>query len=620
MKELKQIDITISATNFSKLLNDNETYFLHGTWGSGKTEFLRKVGQISTKNFITLDFWRVTDERSVISIAASRLLPIVYWALRTSVIMAVVISILMSNIVNLGLSKYLSAPLIAQLAGVMSLTVAVWSFFKIRSDSFYIRLLKNYSFKNKVLIIDDFDRIEPFLQEQIYALFNVLEKKIPIVFVGDYNMLAKNNNKFLQKIISRKVELPFILNPQNIWDEYINDLEATLSVSIPYEFKRIVIGEQRNLREREHFNDYVKSEFFVRKKINHVQPFHQLLVIYVYLFYPEYYNILLYDMEFEFSKKFDDPENMLLLDTPKDILQFQLYKMQRVDSEGYPYPFAQNKQGYFLYEQPLNHTVQELDSLVHDVRSLKRNLVSGNASDFYSYVTNNYSNFEDEKKQSIFVATLELVRDYNDSPLIKYILEHRNEEIMPKERYMGNGSWGIPDKRAKKSDSQIHKEIYETWHKILMDYEFDFSQELYLLQKYSELHFKALGDLFPDIDLSIQSFEDAKRKDYLLLTYLSSKNLFSKVDEWSDSIWQIINTLTDSQYLSFWVSQGVLDNDKGLYFDSIPKNKRYILWQSKRNFEYPNEIIDYNLTIQKMKPRLNKLKSKGYNFMNRSRK
>lgn len=615
--KLTHIDTTVSVKNFSNLLKENNTYFLNGAWGSGKTEFLIKSEKHSKKKFTTLDFWRVTDERSVVSIASSKLLPKIYWTLRATMILSVVISILMTSVVNLGFSKIISSHLIAQIAGIISLIVAVWSFFKIKSDSFYVWVLKNYNFKNKVLVIDDFDRIEPFLQEKVYTLFNILENRIPIVFVGDYCKLSQNDGKFLQKIIHRKVELPFALQPQNIWDEYFKELEEKLDFSVSDEFKKIVINDQRNLREREQFNDYVNNEFFARKKLNYVQPIHQLLIIYVYLFHSDYYNILLSNSEFEFAEQFQNQEKETLISTHDDILHSLLYAMQRTESEGYPYPFIKNKQAYFLYEQPSNQTVEVLDSFIKDDESLKRNLLSDITSDFHTYITNNYVDFEKEKKHTILVATLKLVKDYNNSSLIQYVINEKNEEIMPRNKYLGGYAWGISDKRANKSDEQIHKEIYDSWHKILNDFDFDFSQELYLLEKYSELHFHALGILFPDIELSIEKFELARRKDFLLITYISSENMFYEMTKWPDSIWQIIEKLPDSQYLSFWLSQGILDNNGR---DAIHENKQYILWENKRDFEYPDKFIDNSYTIQKIEDRLNELENKGYTFVKQDKK
>lgn len=618
--KLTHIDTTVSASNFSNLLKSNKTYFLNGAWGSGKTEFLKEVENYSEKKFVTLDFWRITDERSVVSIATSKILPVTYWALKTIMILSVVISILMTNVVNLGLSKFLSSLLITQVAGVLSLLVAVWSFFKIKSDFLYVKLLQKHSFENKVLVIDDFDRIDPLIQEQIYTLFNILEGSIPIIFVGDYNKLSQNNGKFLQKIISRKVELPFALQPQNIWSEYFKELSNKLHCSIPNVFEKIATDEQRNLREREQFNDYVNNEFFTRKKLNYVQPTHQLLVIYVYLFHTDYYNILLSDSEFNFSEEFKTQEGNNSIFKNNDTLHSLLYAMQRSETNGYPYPFMKNRQGYFLYEQPLNQTVQTLDSLIQDDTALAKNLLSDINTDFYTYIVTNYSNFEKEKINKIFIASLKLIKMYKDSSLIRYIITEKNEEIMPRKQYLGNNAWGIPKERVNKSDLQIHEEIYNSWHNILNKHDFDFSQELYLLEKYTELHFHALGVLFSEIDIFENGFKDAKRKDVFLITYLSSKNLNAKMKEWPENIWSLLEELPDKQYLAFWVSQGVLDNGRISDSDCIPENKQYTLWENKRDFEYFNKTIDYKFIHNRIQHRIEKIEKKGYTFIKKSQK
>ena len=67
--KLEHIDTTVAAKNFSELLNDNKTYFLNGSWGSGKSEFLKEVKRGSQNKLITIDFWRLSDTRSTIEIA-----------------------------------------------------------------------------------------------------------------------------------------------------------------------------------------------------------------------------------------------------------------------------------------------------------------------------------------------------------------------------------------------------------------------------------------------------------------------------------------------------------------------------------------------------------------------
>ena len=48
--ELDKIDTATAAQNFANLLNENKTYFLNGTWGSGKSNFLKQVDNLKPLN------------------------------------------------------------------------------------------------------------------------------------------------------------------------------------------------------------------------------------------------------------------------------------------------------------------------------------------------------------------------------------------------------------------------------------------------------------------------------------------------------------------------------------------------------------------------------------------
>ena len=205
--ELEHIDTSVAAKNFADLLYDNKTYFLNGSWGSGKSEFLKEVKRGSQNKLITIDFWRLSDTRSTIEIAFSKLHPLLYWTIRLGIILLVAVSILMTNVVDIGLSNYFggSKPLILKLGGVVALIVAVWQVFKKKSDEFYCFLLSKLPKFSKVLIIDDFDRMSEKQQEESYKLFSLINGKLPIVFVGDITKVHKNDDNYLSKIIDRQV-------------------------------------------------------------------------------------------------------------------------------------------------------------------------------------------------------------------------------------------------------------------------------------------------------------------------------------------------------------------------------------------------------------------------------
>lgn len=235
-------------------------------------------------------------------------------------------------------------------------------------------------------------------------------------------------------------------------------------------------------------------------------------------------------------------------------------------------------------------------------------------TDFNAYIQFNFPNFSDERKQSILDVTLILVRGYKISETIDFIMVDKNNELMPRKKFLGNNAWSIPEERVGKTEDQIHKEIFDRWHLVLTKYQFDFSQEIYVLLKYSELHFNALGKLFPNIDLESEEYTKGERKDLLLSAYISSKHLWNKFDEWSELLWKSINELDDNQYTSFWITHGILKGKERLYDYQLSTSKEYTLYLNKPNFENPKDIIDFRPVISRLNLRLTSLKKKGYKF------
>ena len=126
--ELDKIDTSTAAQN---LLNENKTYFLNGPWGSGKSSFLEEVDDINQIKLVTIDFWRLNDSRSTLETVFAKLHPYVYWGLRLIVILCIALSILMTNVVDLGLSVLVPTWVILS-AGVVALIVAIHQFLKIK--------------------------------------------------------------------------------------------------------------------------------------------------------------------------------------------------------------------------------------------------------------------------------------------------------------------------------------------------------------------------------------------------------------------------------------------------------------------------------------------------------
>ncbi|WP_201326655.1 P-loop NTPase fold protein [Streptococcus suis] len=603
---LEDIDTSIAAENFNRLLDENKTYFLNGSWGSGKTTFLESTESQSKKKFVTIDLWRNTDKRSLVEVAYASLHPVLYWGALLFSFLFVIISILMTNTVNLGLSKFLH-PIWMLPVGFISPVVAAVQLVAIKTEIVYSWLLANLCLKNKVLVIDDFDRLTLSQQEEAYRLFSLLRGRLPIVFVGDIENIYSVKDNFLSKIIDRRVELPFVLQSEQIWDDYFIKLEQRFATEISDSFKKRVKVEKRSLRDREHFNDYVNQEFFSRGKLGHVQVEEQLLVIYSYLFYIEYYRKLL-NNETIIENKSNSSDFSEIFTKGEEIPNL-LSRLQRDNTNKYPVSFKMNREGYFLYESPSNRKKAELDRILNgSEEQLSRELAYSNSgTDFYQYLSSEYKYLKVDIKEKLLSLVIQLSLKYTSSRIMDYIIQEYFNDKIP--RYARN----------KPYSKEITTSIIDFWNTLLDDKKLDFSEKLYFLEKHYIFSFKELGEIFDNLSIDKDSIKTLKRRDFYLLTYLSSKNLWNNFSEWEDNVWYVIDEMSDHEFISFWILQGIIFNGMDYYaFDYKPADKKYTIWIKKYSFDRINEIEDYEDTvIKKIQSRLDLLEIKGYRFEKR---
>jgi hypothetical protein len=312
--------------NFFKENND-DVIFLNGKWGSGKTSYLNiileenkidfKFIKLQKKSTKTIDLWRITTNQKTSEICYRTLFPITGFITKYIFFL---IFLLFS-----GLAMYFSnlkLPIDSTLSNSSSIGTATYLFFisgflsgmtqilgKIDYDSvflnlFKIRTKKYFLWRNRIIIIDDFDRIDSSRQKELYKIFNLItNKKIKFVFLGDYNSIQKNKDSYLQKIIDRRIELPYELSPSNFWALYFeniistiekkrNDLLSTTETKNLETLKNELIMENRTLREKYIFEKYVNEIIFHDKRYDKVNIDQQFLIIYLYLFHNNHYSIL----------------------------------------------------------------------------------------------------------------------------------------------------------------------------------------------------------------------------------------------------------------------------------------------------------------------------------------
>lgn len=497
-------------------------------------------------------------------------------------------------VINLGLEGIFPSILI-KCAGFIALLIAIGQFFKIKSDQFFYTILNcnriNKQLKNKVLIVDDFDRVSVDKQNEAYKLFNILHNRLPIIFVGDINKIPISGDNYLQKIIDKRIDLPYVLHSRDIWNNYFNKLEKTFDVDLPAELLNLFIIENRNLRDRVQFNDYVNQEFFLHGKKDHVQCGQQLVIIYIYLFHYPKYSILLKNGYL--SSKKDDLEQII-----NELLS---------DNNDYPVSFSKSREIYFISESVSNMTEREITNILNDFENINKNILrKGDYNgDLYNYILKKYDQLEVKIQNSLLDAAIQnsLKNVYSD--LSKLIISFEKEKIR---------------KESLKQDSNIEKRIYENWSEKLAKYEVDLSQKLKFIEINSILSFALLSEMNLGIDVFSEEYPEQKEKLYYLLTYLAKLNLWQMFDKWTPELWDKIEELysiNPNHFLLYFRFNGLI-GISGRRMDFFEENdllRNYVIYKKVKSFNNPNiEIKGIEDTIKKITPKLNDLYSLGYHF------
>ena len=560
--ELDKIETSTAAQNFANLLNENKTYFLNGTWGSGKSTFLKQVDNLKPENnkkkvkLVTIDFWRLNDSRSTLETVFANLHRVVYLSLRSFVILCLALSILMTNVVDLGLSAYVSAEGIF-IAGMIALIVAIYQFLKIKSDEIYSRLLtfNFHSCRKKVLVIDDFDRMTPAQQEASYKVFSLLNGKLPIIFVGDINIIHRNESNYLSKIIDRRIELPYDLQSFKIWKDYFKQLEDRFKIQLSKDFMTVIQKEGRNLRDRERYNDYVNLELIIRKKEEYVQIEQQLIVIYIYIFYPKLYEILI--KEEKFPRKIPD-ENLKIS---------VLFTILRKELKTYPLPCAINKESYLISEMPSNRTPKELNSLIGNEQLLYEELDKIINSDFTDYISVKFTDIDFIYQKKLFDMAFKLSEEEKNNWLIDLIIGSFAEiEIK------------YPIHIDILTQSQIIDflvQVHDFWKKntVLTD----FSDMLYYSFKHKVIDKEHIRGLVTDISPFNKMFSSYSRKEQIILFYIYIIRMDEFFSRWDKELLDLINNLDNQEFIDFLLGFGYIINTKDNECDFTIDGKSYVI-------------------------------------------
>ena len=589
--KIDRIDTTNVAKAFVKELKEEQpkTYFLNGTWGSGKTEYLKEVENVSNNNFkfVYLELWKPKNKASLAQNIFEAIHPRFYWLKIILYIALLFITVVASTylstitIIQRQLSNHEKSWLVV-VACLITTLITYYQNKLFDMDRLLLWLDKRNLQRKKhprILIVDDFDRLHKDVQDELYLFFNQLSGKVRIIFVGDFDKISKNEDNYLSKIIDRQIGLPVQLQSDNITKLINTKLRNNLEnyknpdkKSYLYKYTRdfefndiaeIFINERKNARDANKYLNYVQNQLIGRNKLDKVYLTQELLIIYLYLFHRNYYNDLLNNHSVvQEGKNKTEIENLInkILFTNNSL---------RIS-------FKKNPTSYFIDDLATNHSMAELIETSKNKEKLKSIFYIKNKKDyleFYYFITNDIA----KKDYSFMVGVaIEVVgsSEYEmPNDLIRFVLQKYASQLYDGRKTKINSQLSEQEKLKYKASADeyviskfekiFNKVQKETDHVVTNGKKLHIYRELIDLFNLKQFSYDDYAQkYFKQIIISSEKEKDFGRKPYDAETLLYVLNFnydhikynkfYTNFPPTIKSQTEIIENLCDTEYLYFW--------------------------------------------------------------------
>ncbi|MDF7627513.1 P-loop NTPase fold protein [Lactobacillaceae bacterium L1_55_11] len=411
------IDTNKDAEKYAQLIEDNghKTYFLNGPWGSGKSTFLSNIEHhFKNKKLATLKLWEIEDRRSVMA-RMVWLMGRTYrqnHPFRTGSMFGMALAAFLVIIFGATLNYKILAVFISILIPLVTL---VRSFL----ETIYAWIVKQFGanvFKNEILVIDDFDRLDVDTQSETYKIFNSLNEDITFIFVGDLSRITRsfsstNGEGFLTKIIDHRLDLPLPLLPRVFWPDYTSKLGGYIDLNTIQQdgyssrlthilFDQFVV-DKISLRGRDKFHELLRQEAVLGEKVGAVNLVQLMTVIYLYLFNPRTY----YHLKESGYRILEPIGNGVEAHYRQPL--FEILEKGRK-----PHDFMRASNQYFIFGSVSTMKTVDLLAITENVQQLLPYMRQQDSSEVMEYV----SSLSDEEfngvKETFYEAVTKIIDEY----------------------------------------------------------------------------------------------------------------------------------------------------------------------------------------------------------------
>ncbi|ETD05713.1 hypothetical protein N568_0101170 [Lactococcus garvieae TRF1] len=471
--------------------------------------------------------------------------------------------------------------------------------------------LKKEKKKKTVVVFDDFDRADDTRQKQAYVIFNLLQrnKNISVLFIGDYLKISKTNDSFIRKIIDEVIDLPIELDSKEIWTDFFRQLSLLASISendIDKNLKDLFVMEERNLRDRKQFTDYVNYELFTLRLYDKVNLNQKLLLIYLYVFHYERY----LKIKSGKLKSLNSDGNSQDIDNTI----YQILANENSVTHTFPKPFAyenNNLKNYFMHQNPSNFGLTEARKIIlENKEKLVELIMMPEHTDFREFTMDilNSENTDSTKKLKDILEEKAkiLFRENKEGNILQDIIysmikfdstktlmntqenidiNYTNLDLLFQntiDHFVNNKNLTDISRQIlfikKEIVGQTEKYNFSTKHfndpnisdpMILVGYFWKSifkkkkitkpSRKIIFLKNWCDYSYENVAKMCKP--LSIEDIKKENTDDWipLLLHHIACYGLWYKIEDWEKPIWEIINKLPPTQFIEFWDSQSLLD-------------------------------------------------------------
>ena len=327
-------------------------------------------------------------------------------------------------------------------------------------------------------------------------------------------------------------------------------------------------------------------ELIERNKKEYVLVEQQLVVIYLYIFYPEIYNVLL--------KKGRITDSII----KKYNYIVESFRILREEPSVYPFPYSSNTGAYLISEIPTNRTPEELDAIIETLTLLFEELNEILSSDFTTYITTSFFESDFKYRLLLFKKSFNLSADGNNNWLIDFIIMNMARFKIAYPVYALNPLEEV----TKVNFLKQVKEFWGTNTELT-----DFSEILYYSFKHKVIDKDHIRGLKTDIGPFDEMFSSFRRKEQIILFYIYVNKMDEYFSKWDMELLDLINNLNNQEFIDFLLGFGYIcnieDNESGFNIDG----KSYII---AAKFLKITDDQDFDKISNVFDNRLDKIKDK----------